>query len=236
MNTRVRLVAIAAIIAGCATPPPPPLPDEIQELLTRPAAPMVEYPPVEPVEPPEAPAVAPGPALPPAGPPPTPVEPPIQPPPPVVTPAISAETLELQGVLADLQRYGTLSPEDLRREVSSATQTLARQRTDANRIRLAVLYTLARSSPQDDQRALQLLDNVAKGNPGSPAMKQLAAVVQIQVTERLRAVRDEQQKADIALQKLEALRAIDRQLLRDRFGGGGGGGGGGGAGSGSGGH
>ncbi len=235
MNARMRLVAIAAMIAGCATPPPPPLPDEIQELLTRPAAPMVEYPPVEPVES-EAPPVAPGPAPPPAGPAPTPVEAPIQPPPPAVTPAISAEALELQGLLADLQRYGTLPPDDLRREVGAATQTLARQRTDANRIRLAVLYTLARSSPQDDQRALQLLDNVAKGNPGSPAMKQLAAVVQIQVTERLRAVRDEQQKADIALQKLEALRAIDRQLLRDRFGGGGGGGGGGGAGSGSGGH
>ena len=32
----------------------------------------------------------------------------------------------------------------------------------------------AKATPQDDQRALQLLDNVAKSNPGSPAVKQLA--------------------------------------------------------------
>ena len=50
--------------------------------------------------------------------------------------------------------------------------------------------------------------------------------------ERQRAVRDEQQKADAAIQKLEALRAMERSLLRDRVrsGGGGGGAGGGGAG------
>jgi hypothetical protein len=99
-----------------------------------------------------------------------------------------------------------------------------------------VLYTLGKSSPQDDQRALQLLDNVAKSNPGSPAVKQVAIVLQIQIAERQRAVRDEQQKADAAIQKLEALRAMERSLLRDRIrGGGAGGGGSGGGGSGSGG-
>ena len=99
-----------------------------------------------------------------------------------------AETLELLALLSDLQRYGTLSPEDVRREVTAATQTLNRQRTDANRVRLAVLFTLAKTSPQDDQRALQLLDNVAKSNPGSPAVKQVAVVLQAQISERLRAV------------------------------------------------
>ena len=43
--------------------------------------------------------------------------------------------------------------------------------------------------------------------------------------ERQRAVRDEQQKADAAIQKLEALRAMERSLLRDRVRSGGGGGG-----------
>ncbi len=115
------------------------------------------------------------------------------------------------------------------------TQTLARQRTDANRVRLAVLYTLTRANPQDDQRALQLLDNVAKSGPGSPAVKQIALVLQLQITDRVRAVREEQQKADAAIQKLEALRAMERSLLRDRIRGGGGGAGGGGGSSGGGG-
>ena len=95
-----------------------------------------------------------------------------------------------------------------------------------NRVRLAVLYTLVRASPQDDQRALQLFENVAKSAPPTSPIRHLAAVLQAQVTERQRAVRDEQQKADAAIQKLEALRAMERSLLRDRVRSGGGGGGG----------
>ncbi|MEP7206329.1 MAG: hypothetical protein ABI920_05275 [Casimicrobiaceae bacterium] len=113
------------------------------------------------------------------------------------------------------------------------TQALGRQRNDANRVRLAMLYTLTRA-PQDDQRALQLLENVAKSNPGSPPVKHLAGVLQAQVVERIRAVREEQQKADVAIQKLEALRVLERNLLRDRVRSGGGAGAGGGSGSGSG--
>jgi isochorismate hydrolase len=127
-------------------------------------------------------------------------------------------------LLADLQRYGTLQNDELKRELAAATQTLARQRTDVNRVRLAVLYTLLRTSPQDDQRAVQLFENVAKNAPPSSAIRHLAAVLQSQVTERQRAVRDEQQKADAAIQKLEALRAMERSLLRDRVRSGGGGG------------
>ena len=141
---------------------------------------------------------------------------------------------QLAGALADLQRYGALNAEEVRREQNAVTQVLSRQRTDFNRIRLAVLYTLSKT-PQDDQRAVQLLEAVVKGNPGSQAAKQLAAVVQVQVAERMRAVRDEQQKADAAVKKLEALRNMERDLLRDRIRSGGGGGGGGSSGGGGGG-
>ncbi len=135
----------------------------------------------------------------------------------------------MTALLADLQRYASLPAEDLKRELGVVTQTLARQRTDANRVRLAILYTLSHGNSQDDQRALQLLDNVAKSGPGSPGVKHLAVVLQVQISDRVRAVRDEQQKADAAIQKLEALRAMERSLLRDRVRGGGSGGGGGGS-------
>jgi isochorismate hydrolase len=150
-------------------------------------------------------------------------------------PEVSAEEQQMALLLADLQRYGALPADDVRREVTTLTQTLAKQRTDANRVRLAMLYTLGRTSPQDDQRALQLLDNVAKSGPGSPAVKQLAAVLQTQISERVRAVKDEQQKADVAIQKLEALRNMERSLLRERVRGGGGSAGGSGGSSGGGG-
>jgi len=160
--------------------------------------------------------------------------PPSTPPAPIVIPApeISPDEQQMNALLADLHRYGNMPGEDARRELASMTQTFAKQRNDLNRVRLAVLYTVTRSSPQDDLRALQLLENVSKSGPGNPAVKQLAVVLQVQVSERVRAVRDEQQKADAAIQKLEALRAMERSLLRDRVRSGGGGGAGGGGSSG----
>ena len=94
---------------------------------------------------------------------------------------------------------------------------------------------LLRRRALDCRLALILLDNVAKSGAGSPAVKQLAAVVQAQISERVRAVRDEQQKADVAIQKLEALRNMERSLLRERVRSGGGGGAGAGGSSGGGG-
>jgi hypothetical protein len=180
--------------------------------------------------PPEAPDDAPAAALPSTVP-----EPVAEPP---AAPAATEPTDEQQlaSLLSDLQRFGAMNADEIRREQNTATQLLTRQRNDFNRIRLAVLHTLAKT-PQDDQRALQLLDSVVKNNPGSPGAKQLAAVLQVQVAERMRAVRDEQQKADAAVKKLEALRNMERDLLRDRIrsGGGGGGGGSGGGGGGGGG-
>jgi hypothetical protein len=146
-----------------------------------------------------------------------------EPAPGVPTPSTQEPTEEQQlaALVADLTRYGSLQDAELRRETAAVSQALTRQRSDAARIRLAVLYTMSRT-PQDDQRALQLLETVSKGNPGSTSMKQLAAVLQVQIVERMRAVREEQAKANDAIQKLEALRAMERSLLRDRVRGGGG--------------
>ena len=230
------LAAIAGIVAGCATVPPPPagpteaIPPPAPAVAEPAPQPMIEHPPIESVEPPvsvatAAPTVSPE-VAPPA--PTLPLEPSAVPivPPSAVEPS---EDLQLAALLADLQRYGGMGSDDVRRELATANQGLARQRSDAMRVRVAVLYTLAKTSPQDDQRALQLLETVAKSNPGSPALKQLAAVLQAQILERMRAVRDEQAKAEAATKKLDALRSMERDLLRDRVRGGGGGGGGGGS-------
>ena len=247
---------LALLIAGCAAVPAPPVveaprpvapPPAASAVAAPPAVAPVESPPFEPVPPPAAaaaappapaaaaprdastvPAAAPAPAQsPPPG-----TEPPAAAPAapaPAAVPAAAEPSDEqlMAAVVADLQRYAQFTPDEVRRELAAVTQALTRQRSDAYRVRLAVLYTLART-PQDDQRALQLFDSVAKSGPGSPAIKQLAVVLQVQVAERARAVREEQQKADAAVQKLEALRAMERSLLRDRVRSGGGGGGGGG--------
>lgn len=236
MNVR-RALAVAAIaalaIAGCATPPTPAMPAEDEPdpdtYVTPQFTPLVESPPVEPVEPP-LPIIA-APAPPPTAPVESAAPPIVAPPATVATPTELGEDQQLLALLSDLQRFGTLANDEVKRELAAATQALSRQRTDVNRVRLAVLYTLLRT-PQDDQRAVQLFENVAKGTAPPAAVRQLAAVLHSQVIERQRAVRDEQQKADSAIQKLEALRAMERSLLRDRVRSGGGGGGGGAGGSG----
>lgn len=242
-------LAAALTMAGCATPPSAP-PEEYDEPPTiSSSSSSVETAPIEPVEPlplnaPEQPAPEPQPPTTVAAAPPAsdtaiamaaPAMLPQPPPIPIAAPEPSAEELAMNALLTDLQRYVNMPGEEARREVNTVTQMLGRQRTDANRIRLAMLYTMARNGPQDDQRALQLLDNVAKSGPGMPAVKQLALVLHVQISERVRAVRDEQQKADVAIQKLEALRSMERSLLRDRVRSGGGGGGGGSSGGGGGG-
>jgi hypothetical protein len=232
--TRIALLALAMTIASCASLPTPVMPADENDPETFAApepTPMIESPPIESVEPPLASAPAP-----PPNPPGTAAQPSEAPPVIIMAPSVQneppTEDQQMLTLLSDLQRFGSMQNDELKHELASATQTFSRQRTDVNRVRLAVLYTLTRTSPQDDQRALQLFENVAKGaNPTSP-IRHLAAVLQAQVVERQRAVHDEQQKADAAIQKLEALRAMERSLFRDRVRSGGGGGGAGAGGSG----
>jgi hypothetical protein len=237
-------VFIALFTAGCATKPTvvltPQEQYEPESVTILPMTPAAEAPPIDPVEPPSLPA-APPPEQPTAQRLAVPPEPLQEPPTNIAAlvaspapPAEPSEDQQLLALLADLQRYGAMSTDDLRRELANASAALGRQRSDANRVRLAVLYTMIRATPADDQRALQLFENVAKGNPGPTPIKQLAAVLQAQVTERQKAVRDEQQKADKVIQKLEALRDMERSLMRDRVRSGGGGGGAGGGAGGSG--
>jgi hypothetical protein len=248
MRRAIAVALAAAALAACSSLPQPQDTAYFDEraMAALPATPMVEYPPIEPVtmpppvEPtpiPSAPAAADTtPATPAATPPasaassPSTAQPPVVvaaiPPSPPAGPTPPPEDLELVTLMSDLARYNALGVDEVKREVVTMTQAFNRERNDANRVRLAVLYTLTHSA-QDDLRALQLLDNVARSGGGSTPVKHLAAVIQVQVAERSRAVRDEAQRANDATQKLEALRQMERSLLRDRVSSGGGGAGGG---------
>jgi len=220
-------LAFAVALAGCTSLPTPVMPADENDPATYADPAPIESPPLDPVEPP-LPAPTGTPIKPPDPAPQAASPPQNATPPPVIVvappPALPTEDEQMIALLADLQRFGNMQAEELKRELASALTTFSRQRTDINRVRLAVLYTLARQSPQDDQRALQLFENVAKNAAQNSPIRHLAAVLQTQVIERQRAVHDEQQKADVAIQKLEALRAMERSLLRDRVRSGGGGG------------
>jgi hypothetical protein len=148
-------------------------------------------------------------------------------------PVVSEEEQQTMALLLDLTRYGSESNDELRRELTAAMQALGRSRTEANRIRAAVLLTLPAAGPTDDARAIALLESVSGKTPGTSPMKQLAAILLVQVNERVRGVGEERKKSAAAQEKLDQLRAVERSLLLERnrnAGGAGGGGGGGGTG------
>jgi isochorismate hydrolase len=150
----------------------------------------------------------------------------------VITAPVNEEDQQALALLADLQRYAAEPGDDLRRELAAANQAVNRTRSDANRIRLAMLLTLPAAGPPDDTRALALLDSVAGKGAGASPLKQIAVILSAQINERTRSVREEQRKTAAAQEKLDALRAVERSLLleRSRNAGGAGAGGGGGTG------
>ena len=125
------------------------------------------------------------------------------PPAPVVEADESRQAAELLGYY---QRVAGLGLEDQKRELATATQSFNRERSNANRVRLALLYSIPGSALQDDARAAQLLEPIAAGNG---AVRQLAGLVHAQVTDRLKT----QKRADQLKDQVEQLRAIEKDLI-----------------------
>jgi uncharacterized coiled-coil protein SlyX len=174
------LVALA--LASCAlVEPPSTTPAPVEEA----AAPA-------PVEEPAAPALV--------------VEPPAPAPTPPA-PAVEAEDArQVAELLGYTQRVAGLGLEDQKRELATATQAFNRERSNANRVRLGLLYSTPGAAIQDDARAAQLLEPIASGGG---ALRQLAGLVHAQVTDRLKV----QKRADQLKDQVEQLREIEKQLL-----------------------
>ncbi|HEV3238784.1 MAG TPA: hypothetical protein VG429_00155 [Casimicrobiaceae bacterium] len=203
-------------LAGCAATPPAPAPEAVAPA---PAVQLVrEPPPVTPLPVPPVVIVQ--------------APPPSSAPQPIPAPAVSEEEQQALALLVDLQRYALESGDDLKRELASVNAAMTRARTDANRIRLAMLLTLPTAGSPDDPRALALLEPLVVKSGNSSPLKQIAAVLYAQIVERSRSLREEQRRTAAAQEKLDALRAVERSLLleRSRNAGGGGAGGGGGTG------
>jgi hypothetical protein len=213
------IVLLAACAAPAPTPTPTPTPAPSPPTATVVAAPIErESVPVTPVPVPQV-VIVQSPA-------------PSAPAQPAAAPPVNEEEQQALALLADLQRYAVEPGDDLRRELAAANAALTRTRSDANRIRAAMLLTLPSAGPPDDARAVSLLEPIVSRPGNASPLKQIAAVLYAQILERTRTVREEQRKTAAAQEKLDALRAVERSLLleRSRNAGGGAGGGGGGTG------
>lgn len=131
---------------------------------------------------------------------------PAPPPPPPVPTAEAEEARQVAELLSYYQRVAGLGPEDQKRELATATQSFNRDRSNASRVRLALMYAIPGTALQDDARAAQLLEPIASG---SGALRQFAGLVHAQVTDRLKT----QKRADQLKDQVEQLRAIEKDIV-----------------------
>ena len=147
------------------------------------------------------------------------------------TPSPPDEAREVARVLANYRRLATLKTEEQRREFNAAHLDHERMANDTTRLNLAVTMLLPQVPWRDDARVQSLLGAIPTAPGEQPSARHdLAQLLLRLVAERQRVQRDDQRKADQLAhqlreerrkieemqQKLESLRAIDRETRRRR--------------------
>lgn len=137
-------------------------------------------------------------------------------------PALGANPVE-----EALRYYGyvkKLSGADLARELDAVKGAYDRSRDDFTRIQYVMLLSLPKASFHDAGRALKLLDGWTREE--GPGLRRFGVFLAAQLAEQkrledsadgLRAkLKEEQRRADEAQSKLDALKSIERSMLRRR--------------------
>ena len=133
------------------------------------------------------------------------------------TPKVADEASEVINLLDYHERLHTMSSEEQRREYQAAQVAYENRAGDLQRLRLALLLTLPRTSWRDDARALHLLGGLKAAPPGQTSPRRdLALLIQKLVAERQRQIREENRKIEDLQQKIDALRAIDLDIRRNQ--------------------
>ncbi|HMM53429.1 MAG TPA: hypothetical protein PKC23_00265 [Candidatus Desulfobacillus sp.] len=143
---------------------------------------------------------------------------PAPPPPAAAVPAPDPAELERQKDLAEVasllayyQGLLEMPAAELRREYNATNRDFSQNRSEAARLRLALLLCLPGASWQDDARLLALLDGSASRKaPTDSPRYQLVVLLQKLATQHLR----EKKRADDLQKKLDALVHIERSLQR----------------------
>lgn len=144
-------------------------------------------------------------------------------PPPEKT-AAQREAEEIAELLAYYQRVLGMSPEEMKREYQNVSQAATRERTESQRLKLAMLMLLPGAPWSDDVRLLTLLEGLgAKGQPAESPLRQFVVLLHRLTAEKTAAVKrietqlkEEQKRAEELQQKLDAMLKIEENLRRGR--------------------
>ena len=118
-------------------------------------------------------------------------------------------------LLIEMARSANASPDDLRKDFLASQTAFNKDKSSVNRLRYAWISGLLGSAAGDDARLQGLLEPlVAKGGlTATHPLRAVADVMLAQLTERTRQLKEEQKKAEALQQKLDALKAIEKNLL-----------------------
>lgn len=111
--------------------------------------------------------------------------------------------------LAYYAQLRQLTGQELMREHESARRALAKTRSDANRLRYALLLTLPGVPVGGEPRAQELLEPVMRSNDAALRGLALLVMTSLQVQRRL------ETHVQGLQQKLDALLALERNMTRD---------------------
>jgi len=138
---------------------------------------------------------------------------------------------EVAAALANHERLAALKVEEQRREFNAARAAYEQTSNDTTRLSLALAMLLPRVPWRDDARVQLLLGDIEAAPDGQHSARyDLAQLLLRLLSERQRAQRDEQRKTDQLVvqlreerrkaedlqQKIESLRAIDRETGMQR--------------------
>jgi len=119
-------------------------------------------------------------------------------------------------LLIEIARSANASPEDLRKDFLASQTTFNKDKSSVNRMRYAWISGLLGAAAGDDSRLQALLEPLVAKSGGFAATHPLRAVADVmlaQLSERSRQLKEEQKRADALQQKLDALKAIEKNLL-----------------------
>ena len=119
-------------------------------------------------------------------------------------------------LLLEMTRAASASTDDLRKEFSGAQNAFNKDKSSLNRLRYVWLSALLGPAAGDDARLSGLLEPLIAKTGGlalTHPLRPVADLLLTQISERTRQVREEQKRADALQQKLDALKAIEKQLL-----------------------
>jgi hypothetical protein len=145
---------------------------------------------------------------------------------PVSAPQVPDDVVTATQIMSEVTKALSGGGDSLRRENTAALAAWAKVRTDATRLKVALMAIVTSAGPADDQRALSLLEPLLARGAEPSMFKTVAEMVAFPLLEKNRLVREEQKKAeaarvqaeaakkelDVVQQKLDQMRQLERSL------------------------